>query len=64
MEFCGAGSLQDIYQGERKGTGIQVAPFPPIRLSCLSAFVSPGTVFTVHISHSKPAPPLGLAWPV
>lgn len=39
MEFCGAGSLQDIYQGERKGKGdlgSTPSSVPPISLGlCL-----------------------------
>ena len=61
MEFCGAGSLQDIYQGEWRGEEIQAALGPPIHLSCPSTLVSPGTVFLVYISHR--APPLHQAWP-
>lgn len=61
MEFCGAGSLQDIYQGEWQGEEIQAALGPPIHLSCPSILASPGTVFLVCISHR--APPLDQAWP-
>lgn len=59
MEFCGAGSLQDIYQGEKKAKGVQVAPLPAVHPSCVSAVVSSGIVFLVHISCNEPARDLG-----
>ena len=62
MEFCGAGSLQDIYQGKGKsGSGGGSRQPLPLQSTCpVSAFVSPGTVFLIHISHNEP---LLWAWP-
>lgn len=61
MEFCGAGSLQDIYQGERRGPGIQAAP-PLQSTSPVSVFESPGTALLVHIS-CRELLPWAWAWP-
>ena len=60
MEFCGAGSLQDIYQGERKGKGIHVAPAPPIPLSSLPLCLLGLSLRSIFHTVSQP---LLWAWP-
>lgn len=62
MEFCGAGSLQDIYQGERKGKGdpgsTPSSTVPPVSLGLCLLGPSSWPTFPARSPTWGP----GLAW--